>query len=314
MIWTFHRFASLLPVGWAYWPTASRPRQNGGRVHTPYHLLALLAFMVAGAAFAANSPESPLDLAGRVPDEIRNVGIAEHLGATLPLDATFMNEFGDIMPLANYFHHGRPIVLQLGYFECPMLCSLVSQGLVDAAKEINLKAGADFDMLFISINPNEKSSLAAKKKSNTVAYYGKADEAEGFHYMIGNDRQIRRVTDSVGFNYQYMNDARQYAHAAVIIILTPDGHVSRYLYGTKFAAQTLRLSLVEAAAGKIGPALDQVLLICLHYDSATGKYGWAAVGLMRMGGVLTLAVLGGAIGVMCRRECRRAKSNREQQP
>jgi len=260
---------------------------------------------------AAGTPDTSLDPAGRVPDEIRNVGIAEHLGTAIPLDATFTNERGENVPLASYFNHGRPIVLQLGYFQCPMLCSLVSQGMVDSAKEINLKAGGDFDMLFVSIDPGETSKLAAMKKTNTVDYYGKKDEVDGFHFLVGSDWQIRRVTDAVGFNYQFLQDTHQYAHAAVIIILTPDGHISRYLYGIKFAPQTLRLSLVEAAAGKVGTAMDQVLLVCLHYNSATGKYGWAAVGLMRIGGVLTLAVLGGAIGVMLRREFHHAKSKRE---
>jgi protein SCO1/2 len=261
-----------------------------------------IALVVAPRAHAAITPDAPIDAAGRVPDEIKNVGVTEHLGVSLPLDARFLNESGEELPLRSYFGHGRPVVLQLGYFQCPMLCTLVSKGLLDSVKQVNLKAGTDFDMLFISIDPSETPSLAALKQQSTAQYYGKPDEASGFHFLVGRPAEIQAVTSTVGFRYEEMTDTQQFAHAAVLLIVTPDGKVSRYLYGTTYPPQTVRLSLVEASAGKIGTTMDQLILICLHYDSATGKYAWAAIGLLRIAGVLTLLGLGGAMFYFFRRE------------
>jgi len=267
-----------------------------------------LAIALAGAprADAERTPDGPIDSAGRVPDEIKNVGVTEHLGVSLPMGARFINDRGEELPLSSYFGHGRPVVLQLGYFQCPMLCTLVSKGILDSVKQVNLKAGTDFDMLFISIDPSETPSLAALKRQSTVDYYGKPDEASGFHFLVGRPDDIKVVTSTVGFRYEEMADTQQFAHAAVLLIVTPDGKVSRYLYGTSYPAQTVRLSLVEASAGKIGTAMDQLILICLHYDSATGKYAWAAIGLLRIAGLLTLLGLGGTMLWLFRREFRLA--------
>ncbi len=266
-----------------------------------------VAIALAGASrAAAQTPEGPVDAAGRVPDAIKNVGVTEHLGVSLPLNAHFINERGEELPLRSYFGHGRPVVLQLGYFQCPMLCGLVSKGLLDAVKEVKLKAGADFDMLFISIDPAESPSLAALKQQSTVQYYGRPDEASGFHFLVGRPADIQAVTSTVGFRYQEMQDTQQFAHAAVLLIITPDGKVSRYLYGINYQAQTVRLSLVEASAGRIGTTMDQILLICLHYDAATGKYAWVAFGLLRIAGVMTLLGLGGTMLWFFRKEFRAA--------
>jgi protein SCO1/2 len=266
-------------------------------------LLALAISLAVGTrAGAAITPEGPVDAAGRVPDEIKNVGVTEHLGVSLPLDARFINDRGENLPLSSYFGHGRPVVLQLGYFQCPMLCGLVSKGLLDAVKEVNLKAGTDFDMLFISIDPAETPSLAALKRQSTVEYYNKPDEAAGFHFMVGRPEDIQAVAGTVGFRYEEMPDTQQFAHAAVLMIITPEGKVSRYLYGTNYQAQTVRLSLVEASANKIGTTMDQILLICLHYDAATGKYAWMAIGLLRIAGLMTVLGLGGTMLWLFRRE------------
>lgn len=265
-------------------------------------LAVAITFACGSRAQAANTPEAPVDAAGRVPDEIKNVGVTEHLGVSLPLDARFINDRGEELPLRSYFGHGRPVVLQLGYFQCPMLCGLVSKGLLDAVKEVNLKAGTDFDMLFISIDPSETPSLAALKRQSTLEYYAKPDEASGFHFLVGRPEDISVVASTVGFRYEEMPDTQQFAHAAVLMIITPDGKVSRYLYGTNYQPETVRLSLVEASANKIGTAMDQFILICLHYDAATGKYAWAAIGLLRIAGLATLLGLGGTMFWLLRRE------------
>jgi protein SCO1/2 len=269
--------------------------------------IAMLAMLLCGLprALAEHTPENgPVDLAGRVPDEIKNVGVDEHLGSQIPMDLEFINERGETVKLGDYFQGNRPVILQLGYFDCPMLCSLVSRGIMDSVKDVNLKAGSDFDMVFVSIDPSESPSLAALKKQNTIEYYGKPEEASGFHFLVGKDNQIAKLADTVGFRYEKMEDTQQYAHAAVIFIVTPQGKLSRYLYGIKFDPQTVHLSLVEASQNKIGTTMDQILLLCLHYDSASGKYGWAAVGLMRLSGLCTVLTLGGTMFYLFRREHR----------
>jgi protein SCO1/2 len=281
----------------------------------PVLAVAALAVALAGAtrASGAITPQGPIDAAGQVPDALKNVGVTEHLGASLPMDARFINDHGEELPLRSYFGHGRPVVLQLGYIQCPMLCGLVSKGLLDAVKEVKLKAGTDFDLLFISIDPSETPSLAALKHHSTVEYYAKPDEASGFHFLVGRPEDIQAVTSAVGFRYEEMPDTQQFAHAAVLMIVTPDGKLSRYLYGINYQAQTVRLSLVEASAGKIGTTMDQILLICLHYDAATGKYAWVAIGLLRIAGLATVLCLGGTMLWLFRREFRLAPALKQMQ-
>jgi protein SCO1/2 len=267
----------------------------------------MLAMLLCGLprALAEHTPENgPVDLAGRVPDEIKNVGVDEHLGKQIPMDLEFINERGETVKLGDYFQGNRPVILQLGYFDCPMLCSLVSRGILDSVKDVDLKAGTDFDMVFVSIDPSESPSLAALKRQNTIEYYGKPEESSGFHFLVGKDDQIMKLADAVGFRYEKMEDTQQFAHAAVIFIVTPQGKLSRYLYGIKFDPQTVHLSLVEASQNKIGTTMDQILLLCLHYDSASGKYGWVAVGLMRLSGLCTVLTLGGTMFYLFRREHR----------
>lgn len=273
--------------------------------------LILAIALAAVPTRAANTPQGPVDAAGRVPDEIKNVGVTEHLGVSLPLNARFVNDRGEELPLSSYFGHGRPVVLQLGYFQCPMLCGLVSKGLLESVKEVKLKVGTDFDMLFISIDPSESPSLAALKRQSTLDYYARPDEASGFHFLVGRPAEIQAVTSTVGFRYEEMPDTQQFAHAAVLMIITPEGKVSRYLYGTNYQAQTVRLSLVEASANKIGTTMDQLLLICLHYDAATGKYAGMAYAMLRIAGLMTVLGLGGTMLWFFRREFHLAPALKE---
>ena len=262
---------------------------------------ALVALGLCRTLSAATTPSGPIDLSGRAA-QIQNVGVTEHPGAQIPVSARFINENGQELPLSAYQNKGRPIVLQIGYFECPMLCGMVSQGLIESVKQMGLKGGKDFDMLFVSVDPSETPSLAALKHQSTMRYYGHPDEAGGFHFLVGRQDDIKLLTSTVGFGYEYMPDTQQFAHPAVLIVLTPEGKVSRYLYGVRYNQQTVRLSLVEASAGKIGSTVDKILLICLHYDAATGKYAWFAINLMRVGGLITVLCVGGTMLWFFRRE------------
>ncbi len=229
----------------------------------------------------------------RTPDEMQGVGIDEHPGAQVPLDLKFIDENGQPVQLKQYFANGkRPVILQLGYYDCPMLCSLVSQGAVESLKALKLEAGSDYDYLFVSINPDEKPSLAFMKKTSYIKEFNRPLDASGWHFLTGREEQIKELAASVGWKYKWLENQHQFSHPAAVILLSPDGKVTRYLYGVKFPGNTLRLSLVEASHGKIGSTLDQIILTCAHFDPSSGKYTWAAIGLMRIAAGITILVLG----------------------
>ncbi len=255
----------------------------------------LAAMLIMISAVAARAVWAP-DTSGKtqLPDAYRNVGVDEHLNSQLPLDLKFFNEKAQDVRLGDMFHSGHPVLLQLGYLECPMLCDTISRGLIDSSKKIGLNIGPDFDFVFVSIDPSDSADLAGLKKDSYVTEYDRSGSANGFHVLVGRQKEIEQLARAVGFRYQPAANG-QFAHPAVAMVITPDGKISRYLYGVTFPSQTLRLSLVEASQGKIGTSLDQILLICLHWDPNDGKYSWAAMNLMRVGGVLTMMVLGGAI-------------------
>ncbi len=226
-----------------------------------------------------------------LPAQVKGVGVDEHLNKELPLNLTFVDENAKVVQLRDFFKGDRPVILQLGYLDCPMLCGLVSQGTIASLKSLKLDAGKDYQFLFVSISPTETPQLSYLKKKNYIKEYGRNGDPSGWHFLTGNQGQIEELAEAIGWRYKWVDSSSQYAHPAVIMICTPDGRISRYLYGVKFPEQTLRLSLVDAGNGKIGSTLDRVLLTCLHFDPSTGKYTWAAMGLMRIAATLTLLVL-----------------------
>lgn len=268
------------------------------RAVLPYYLAAML--MAIGTPAARANWADDATAGTQLPAAYRNVGVDEHLNSQLPLDLQFINEKAQFVRLGDLFHHDRPVLLQLGYLQCPMLCDQVSRGLVDSSKEIGLDIGKDFDFVFVSIDPTDSADLAQIKLNNYVKEYGKPGSASGFHFLVGTQKEIEQLAAAVGFRYQPAPNG-QFAHPAVAMVITPDGKISRYLYGITFPEQTLRLSLVEASQGKIGTSVDQILLICLHWDPTTGKYSMTAMNLMRIGGILTMMVLGGAVFWMVKR-------------
>lgn len=261
-------------------------------------LAAAIALVCAGAPALAGfadgtGPEgSPAPIF--VPDADKSVNVVEHLGAQLPLDAAFIDEAGKPVRLSDYFtNHRRPVIFQIGYFRCPMLCSIVSRGLVDSLKALRLNAGQDYDVVFISIDPRETAELAAQKKTSFLNAYARDGSTNGWHLLTGPKVEIDRVTQAAGVEYRWVAQAQQYSHPAACVLATPEGKISRYLYGVKFDEQTLRLSLVEASNNKIGSTSDAFILTCFQFDGKQGKYALAAIKLMKIGGALTVALVGG---------------------
>jgi len=225
-----------------------------------------------------------------LPKVFKDVGIDQKLNQQLPLDLVFKDENGADVKLGDYFGK-KPVVLSLVYYQCPMLCNQVLNGMVTAFKVMNFKAGQEFDVVTVSFDPRETAALAAAKKNTYVNYLPadrRAGAASGWHFLTGDEASIKRLTEAVGFRYHWDEATNQFAHASAIYVATPEGKLARYMYGVEYAPRDLRLGLIEAADNKIGSPVDQLLLYCYHYDPATGKYGARIMRVMQVGGVVTL--------------------------
>jgi protein SCO1/2 len=222
-----------------------------------------------------------------MPEALRDVGIDQRLDGQVPLALVLADEAGVNRPLREYLQ-GRPAVLALVYYECPMLCTMELNGLLRAVRAIKLDAGRDYDILTVSFDPKEGPALAAAKKAEYVARYRRPTGDRGWRFLTADQPNIDRLTQAAGFRYRFDANSGQWAHASGIMVLTPGGRLSRYFYGIEYSARDLRLGLVEASANKIGSPVDQVLLYCFHYDAATGKYSLAILKVMRAAGVATV--------------------------
>jgi protein SCO1/2 len=203
------------------------------------------------------------------------------------------------------------VLLTLNYYKCPMLCTLQLNGLVEGLKELDWTPGQEFELVTLSINPLETPSLARLKKQSYIKEYGRPSAAAGWHFLTGVEDNIRRLADTLGFGYRYDEEQEQYAHAAALFLITPDGRVARYLYGIEYPARELRLALLEAADGTIGSAIDQLILFCFHYDPSTRRYAPVAMNIMRVGGGLTAVLLGTTLGLFWVRDARRRRRSRD---
>lgn len=239
-----------------------------------------------------------------LPSQLRNVGIDQRLNEQVPLDLTFYDETGKQVRLSDYFGR-KPVVLSLVYYDCPMLCTMILNGMLRSMRAIKLNVNEHFEVVTVSFDPREKPDLAAAKKAEYVKKYRRRGAAEGWHFLTGKEPSIRRLAQAVGFRYAYDPKTGQYAHASGIMILTPGGKLARYLYGIEYDARDLRLALVEASAGKIGTPVDQVLLYCFHYDPATGKYSLLIMKVIRVAGTATVLALAMFMFVMLRRDRRK---------
>ncbi|MDQ2920677.1 MAG: SCO family protein [Acidobacteriota bacterium] len=232
-----------------------------------------------------------------MPKALTGVGIDQKLNEQLPLDLVFRNENGEDVKLGSYFGK-KPVVLSLVYYQCPMLCNQVLNGMVTAFKVMAFKPGEEFEVVTVSFDPRETPALAASKKKTYVDYLPEAKRpgaASGWHFLTGDEASIKRITDAVGFRYHFDEATNQFAHASGVFVATPQGKLARYFYGIEYAPRDLRLGLIEAAENKIGSPVDQLLLYCFHYDPATGKYGAAVMNLMRLGGVVTVIAIVGLL-------------------
>ncbi|HUJ22309.1 MAG TPA: SCO family protein [Bryobacteraceae bacterium] len=222
-----------------------------------------------------------------LPPGLRNVGLEQKLNQQVPLHLNFRDENGRELPLSAYFGQ-KPVILALVYYQCPMLCTQILNGLVISLRGMSLESGRDFEVVSVSIDPTETPALAARKKAEYLRRYAKSPA--GWHFLTGAEPQIRQLADAVGFRYAYDPASKQYAHASAIMVLTPGGRLSKYFYGIEYASRDLRLGLVEASEEKIGTPVDQLLLYCYHYDPHTGKYSAIVMNIVRLAGVLTLLI------------------------
>jgi len=255
-----------------------------------------LILLIFAATLRADNAATPPQLPGKV-------AIEQHMGARVPMDLMFRDERGQIVRLKQLFR-GKPVLLNFMYYRCPMLCSVAMEGTASALTELKFTVGKEFDVITVSIDPRDMPEAAAAKKEKYIRRYGRFEASSGWHFLTGHESAIKMLAGTVGFGYAYDPKLDQFAHGTALMVLTPDGRVSRYLYGFEYKPRDIRLALVEASSGKIGTATDQILLLCYHYDPATGKYSRSAMNFVRAGGVATVASLASFIVVMIRRERR----------
>ena len=235
------------------------------------------------------------------PQALQRVGFEQRLNEQVPLDLIFRDEEGRAVPLREYINGSKPVVLALVYFECPMLCNQVLNGMTGALKGMSLTVGKEFDVVAVSFDPRETSELARKKRNAYVVRYGRPGKTEGWHFLTGDEESIKKLTEAVGFRYYWDEQTKQFAHASGVMVVTPDGKLARYFYSIEYAPKDIRLGLVEAAQGKIGSPVDQLLLYCFHYDPEAGKYGPVVMSIVKISGALMLVMIAALYVWMWRR-------------
>ncbi len=260
-------------------------------------LAALAAWTGVTAGRAQLSPPPPTQL----PPQLSGVGYDQRLGERVPLDLTFADESGRTVRLAQLFDR-RPVVFALAYYSCPMLCTVVLDDLASTLRAIGLAPGKDYDVVVASFDPRDTPAAAAEAKKKMIDRYGAETSPAGWHFLTGKEPAIRGLTRAVGFRYQWDEVTKQYAHAAGVVVLTPDGRISRYFYGIDYPPRDVRLGLVEAASEKIGTVSDRLLLFCFHYDPAVGKYSAATFNILRVAAALTVIGLVSMVLILRRRE------------
>jgi protein SCO1/2 len=272
-----------------------------------------VALAVAGQALAQSNPApteraaTAVPPANKMPRLLTEIGLDQQLDAELPLDTPFKDEAGRDVTLGRYFGT-RPVILTLVYYECPMLCTQVLNGLVSALGVMEFSVGKEFDIVTISFDPGETPALAAAKKAAYLDRYNRPGAARGWHFLTGDATSIAAVTKTVGFRYAYNAEVDQFAHVSGFMVVTPDGRLSRYFYGIEYGPRDVRLALLEAGDRRIGSLADQVFLYCFHYDPESARYSLAIMRLVRSAGVLTVVGLAAAVVLMRRKDRARLRS------
>ena len=268
--------------------------------------LAFLLFAIPAFASAQSSMEPPpqgMVPANQTPEILKSIGIDQKLDAQLPLDTPVRDEAGRTARLGAYFGK-RPVVLAFVYYNCPMLCTQVLNGLVASLNVMSLDAGTDFEVVAISFDARDTPPMAAAKKVAYLPRYKRPNATDGWHFLTADAAGIDRMTKAAGFRFRWDEKLDQFAHASAVMVVTPGGRLARYFYGIDYAPRDLRLGIVEASAGRIGTPVDQILLYCFHYDPSSGKYGWVVVRMIRIAALATLGILAVAIWRMSRRRPR----------
>ncbi len=246
------------------------------------------------------------------PRELERIGVDEHLGARVPFDAAFLDHQGHPVRLGSFFSGNKPVVLNLVYHRCTMLCGMVLNGVIRSLKQAQWSVGEQYEVLTISIDSRDTPQVAAGKRARVLTAYGRPSAERGWHFLVGPEQESRRVADAVGFQYRFDRASDQYAHAAVTMLLTPDGRVARYLYGIDYPQTDVRVGLLEASEGRQVSTVERIILFCYHYDPQTHRYALVARNVMKVGGVLTMVALGGFMGSMWLRERRRRRVDASQ--
>jgi len=242
-------------------------------------------------------------VASNVPPQLKTVTFAQRLNHQMPLDTMLKDEAGRSVTLGEFFNE-KPVVLAFVYYQCPMLCPLTLNGISSALKALPYVPGQDFEIVVVSFDPRDTPESANAKKRAHLAHWKTADTAAGWHFLTADEASINRLTSAAGFTYQWDEATGQFAHVSGLLALTPDGRLARYFYGVEYSPKELRLALVESGHGRIGSAVEELLLYCFHYDPTTGRYGWAVMRLVQLGGLLTVAAVIGFVVMMRRREGR----------
>ena len=266
--------------------------------------LAFAALLAATGSTSAQGPMPPSEVgpaAGDRPGLLSKIGIDQRINEQVPLDLPFVDETGKAVKLGDYFGK-RPVLLAMVYYECPMLCTQVLNGVTGALKVLKFNVGQEFDVVAVSINPKEGPGLAAAKKQAYVERYNRPETADGWHFLTGTEENIRALANAVGFRYVYDEETKQFAHGAGVELITPKGVIARYFYGIEYSPRDLRLGIIEASEERVGTPIDTVLLLCFHYDPTTGKYGATAMTMVRVGAVLTMIGFAVYFFVAVRRE------------
>jgi protein SCO1/2 len=273
-------------------------------------IAAIVTCLSAGAAWAQSDTPSLYERqsasqppANKLPELLTEVGLDQKLDAQVPLGLPFKDETGRDVRLGDYFGE-RPVILTLAYYECPMLCTQVLNGLTSALGVLTFTVGEEFEIVTVSFDPRDTPALATAKKAAYIERYHRAGAERGWHFLTGNERSIEALTKAVGFRYAYNASIDQYAHVTGIMVLTPEGRLSRYFYGIEYGPRDVRLALIEAAGRKIGTPADQLLLYCFHYDPKSARYSFAIMRFVRAAGVATVLAMVAGVLVLRRRERR----------
>jgi protein SCO1/2 len=302
--------------------TISPPRRTRGPRWNPpvvsvFAAVALLIATVAsaqmGGAPVGGYKREPGAPASAIPAPLREIGFDQHLGRQVPLDTVFRDEAGASVRLGEYFGR-RPVVMVFAYYDCPMLCTLVINGLSSALGVVSLNPGRDFEIVTVSFDPRDTPATASAKKASYLERYKRPGAAAGWHFLVGDRTAIDTLTHAAGFRYVWDEKTKQFAHPTGVIVLTPDGRLARYLFGIEYGPRDLRFGIVEASEGRVGTPADALLLYCFHYDPTTGRYGFVIMRAVRLAGGATVLALGSFIVIMVRREKRSGRAARGRLP